>query len=241
MLWEMHEPPIDVDLWGYFQEIPRCWQPHRSLLRRMFALSDADEQSMKVWHSDATRGGERSLFAIHLRRGDYRELQSSDLPWYRLVLEEWYLVWLRALWPTLHDPVLYVATDEPETTLPLFQEFAPISPTFAATDFSLPDHIRDFEILRRADCLAISNGSFSRMASILAPSTQKCFYPSFQAQRFVPYEPWMDPAFRIRFADGKLPPSRRSQAAGLRLPARIIAQSCKRWVSISWMTDGSGR
>src|SRR5262249_39064204 len=25
-LWEMDDPPIDIDLWGYFQEIPECWR-----------------------------------------------------------------------------------------------------------------------------------------------------------------------------------------------------------------------
>ena len=32
-LWERNDPPIDIDLWGYFQEIPECWRKHRPLLR----------------------------------------------------------------------------------------------------------------------------------------------------------------------------------------------------------------
>ena len=30
VLWKVDEPPVDIDLWGYFQEIPECWQKHRS-------------------------------------------------------------------------------------------------------------------------------------------------------------------------------------------------------------------
>ena len=30
--WYADDPPIDIDLDGYFQEIPECWQKHRALL-----------------------------------------------------------------------------------------------------------------------------------------------------------------------------------------------------------------
>jgi hypothetical protein len=64
--------------------------------------------------------------------------------------------------------------------------------------------VRDFEVLRRADYLAICNSSFPRMAAILAPPEQRCFIPSFTTQAFEPYEPWIDPAFWARF--GPFPP-----------------------------------
>jgi glycosyltransferase involved in cell wall biosynthesis/capsular polysaccharide biosynthesis protein len=195
-LWELDDPPADVDLWGYFQEIPECWRRHRPLLRRMFELSVEDQNSIDVWHNDLTRGGKRTLVAVHVRRGDYR---GNGLPWLRLVPEEFYLDWLRTTWQTLCDPLLFVATDEPKEILQRFKEFAPISATGSLQH--LPAHVRDFEILRRADYLAICNSSFSRMAAILAPSIQRCFLPSFQMRCFTPYEPWIDPGFWARFAE----------------------------------------
>ena len=200
-LWDIDDPPIDIDLWGFFQEIPECWRRHRLLLRRMFQLSIAHQNAIDARCYAVTRGGRRTLVAVHVRRGDYRNLQLQDAPWFRLVPEEWYLDWLRAIWPTLCDPLLFVATDEPDAILPLFQEFEVVSATFGTAAQALPDHICDFEILRRADYLAICNSSFSRMAAILAPSTQRCFLPSFQTQDFVPYEPWIDPGFWTRFAE----------------------------------------
>src|SRR5262249_24893608 len=72
-----------------------------------------------------------------------------------------------------------------------------------------------------ADYLAICNSSYSRMAAILAEPTQKCFIPSFAMQCFVPYEPWMDPAFWARFADtGVLSQSRVETQSELELSAR---------------------
>ncbi|HEY4406513.1 MAG TPA: glycosyltransferase 61 family protein [Xanthobacteraceae bacterium] len=203
-LWERSDPPIDVDLAGFFQEIPACWRSHRPLLRRLFQLPPGHLQAIDAWRRDVTDGGRRTLVAIHVRRGDYRELQvENNTPWFRLVPTEWYRAWLRAIWPTLRDPLLYVATDEPEVIRPLFREFEMVSATFGSTAQALPDHVRDFEILRRADYLAVCNSSFSRMAAILAPENQNCFLASFETRDFVPYEPWMDPAFWARFKDSR--------------------------------------
>ena len=200
VLWRVDEPPIDIDLWGYFQEIPECWQKHRPLLRRMFQLSAEHRRAIEDWCSEVTQAGRRTLVAVHVRRGDYRHIRHSRWPWFRLVPEDWYILWLRSIWPTLRDPVLFVATDEPEAILPLFREFESASVILAQTAPAIPDHVRDFEILRRADYLAICNSSFSRMAAILASSTQKCVAPSFQMRCFVPYEPWIDRYFWERFS-----------------------------------------
>jgi hypothetical protein len=201
LMWDEHDPPIDIDLDGYFQEIPACWGRQRRLLRHLFQLAPEQQNSIDTWRHDATRGGQRTLVAIHVRRGTYRNLQLLESPWFRLVPERWYLAWLRSIWPTLHDPVLFVATDEPDAVLPLFAEFDTISADYAPSVQRLPSHVRDFELLRRADYLAICNSSFSRMAAILAPSAQKCFLPSFRTECFAPYEPWIDAVFWDRFAD----------------------------------------
>ncbi len=34
--WDAERPPVDVDFWGYFQNVPACWRPHRAFLRRLF-------------------------------------------------------------------------------------------------------------------------------------------------------------------------------------------------------------
>jgi glycosyltransferase involved in cell wall biosynthesis len=199
-LWESDDPPINIDLQGYFQEIPECWRRHRPLLRSLFQLPAEHIHAIDTWRNDVAGNGRRTLVAIHLRRGDYRTLQRRDHPWFRIVPADWYLKWLRTMWPTLREPLLFVATDEPDAILPVFQEFEMVSPPGEIAR-TLPDHIRDFEILRRADYLAICNSSFSRMAAVLAPSTQKCFLPSFETQEFEPYEPWIDPSFWARFAN----------------------------------------
>ncbi|MBV9403810.1 MAG: hypothetical protein JO211_00590, partial [Acidobacteriaceae bacterium] len=202
--WDADDPPINIDLKGYFQELPECWRKHRPLLRHMFELVPELRHSIEGWHDQVTEGGRRTLVAIHLRRGDYRKLQNETTPWFRIVPEGWYVEWLRTIWPTLRDPILFIGTDDPHAIRPLFEKFETVSATGGSFAQALPHYIRDFEILRRADYLAICNSSFSRMAAILAPSTQKCFLPSFESQCFEPYDPWMDPDFWPRFADSWL-------------------------------------
>ncbi|MGA2117475.1 MAG: glycosyltransferase 61 family protein [Bryobacteraceae bacterium] len=200
-IWEPDEPAINIDLDGYFQEIPECWRRHRPLLRRLFELPPEHVRAIDNWRHEVTDGGRRTLVAIHVRRGDYRNMQLRNQPWFRIVPDEWYLEWLRNIWPTLRNPVLFVGTDEPDAILPVFREFEMIPAPPPSISEALSDYVRDFEILRRANYLAICNSSFSRMAAILAPPDQKCFLPLFQTQSFEPYEPWMDPAFWVRFAN----------------------------------------
>jgi hypothetical protein len=198
-LWDVEEPPLGVNMRGYFQETPLCWRKHRQFLRRLFQLPFPLEGAVDAWLADVTRSGQRTLVAIHLRRGDYRKSPADNMR-LRLIPEEWYLAWLRTIWPELRDPLLFVATDEPNVIRPLFKEFETILATFGGTAQLLPDFLRDFEILRRADYLAICNSSFSRMAAILAQPAQRCFLPTFQKKCFVPYEPWLDRDFWARFA-----------------------------------------
>jgi len=218
-LWDWDVPPTDIDLTGYFQELPECWRQHRPLLRRMFEPLPAHRAALDAWRDAVTDGGRRPLVAIHIRRGDYRNLQSDGAPWFRMVPASWYLDWLRSLWPTLHDPVLYAATDEPDAILPLFREFHPVSLEAGGPVLGLPGYLRDFEVLRRAGHLAICNSSYSRMAAILAPATQHCFLPSFRTQSFAPYEPWIDPAFWRRFADSSSVQPRPASAQPLKTAA----------------------
>ena len=207
MLWEADDPPIDADLWGYFQETPECWRRHRQLLRQMFSLPADWQIAFDAWRRTLTRGGERSLVALHVRRGDYR---THSLPYFQFVPEQLYLDWLRKIWPTLSDPLLFIATDEPDSVLRHFAEFSPI--TELASLEQLPAYVRDFEVLRHADGLAVCNSSYSRMAAILADEAQKCFLPSHETGRFEPYQPWIDAGFWARFAK-RLPPTREVETA----------------------------
>lgn len=201
-LWTADDPPIDVDFFGYFQELPPCWHPHRHFLRRLFSLNETQNAAVDRWINGLTKDGQ-PLVAIHVRRGDYVELHKQGLLWYRPIPLDWYVDWLTELRKLVPDFVLFVATDAPDDVLPAFAAFSPVSGADAPLDLTLAMDILDFEILRRAKHLAIANSSYSRMAALLAEDGQACVIPDFAISRFETYLPWSDRAFWQRFSLGQ--------------------------------------
>lgn len=216
-LWTMERPPIDCDFWGYYQNIPPCWAPHREFLRRVFLPRRDWNAPVKSWLARHRPPG-TTLVAIHLRRGDYRAYESSK-PWFRTVPEEWYRRWLAAIWPHLENPVLFIASDERASVLPAFAEYAPVTSGDAEIDMPEPRLFADFAILQAADVIAICNSSFSRLAAILAADQQRAFIPSFATETFEPYEPWASDRFWQRFGA----PDPRSRSRVPRFLRRFLA------------------
>lgn len=197
-LWDEDRPPVDVDFSGYYQNIPACWLPHRSYLRRLFEPLPAWRAPVERWLARHRPPG-ATLVAIHLRRGDYRGYDPAVKPWFRVIPEDWYLGWLAEIWPRLANPVLFVATDDREAVLPAFAAYAPLTAVAAEADMPEPRFLADFEIMAHADVLAICNSSFSRMAALLAPAWQRCFVPAVATQTFELYDPWATDQFWQRF------------------------------------------
>jgi hypothetical protein len=202
-LWEIDDPPRNVDFKGYFQSLPPQWAPHRAFIRRLYTLKPEWRGVIDRLHGDLARSdastGPRTLVSIHVRRGDYRNYDHDRRPEFRLVPADWYRALLDEIWPGLERPVLHVATDEPETILPTFAGYEQLDAGFFARDFGIPDHVRDFVLLQEADVLAASNSSFSTMAAVTGKPGQTCWLADFRVQGFTPYDPWIEPSYCARF------------------------------------------
>ncbi|CAO3459736.1 tetratricopeptide repeat protein [Azospirillum largimobile] len=130
-----------------------------------------------------------TVVALHIRRGDF--------VWFRYTITEtsWYVDWLKALWPTLDRPVLYIATDDP-ATIGDFAEFAPASLSDLAKDGAVEpwaglEFLQDFHVLMNADVLGVSAQSgYSQLASLLNRNARLFVEPDAAAQRIRPYSPW---------------------------------------------------
>ena len=125
----------------------------------------------------------KTLVALHLRRGDFGHGPFWIAP------ESWYLDWLATLWPQLDQPVLYIASDDPN----IFRQFAAYSPVTAA-DFEPPipgaEFYDDFHVLSQADHLAISNSGFSFVAGLLNSRARGFLRPDLARRQLVAYDPW---------------------------------------------------
>ncbi|MFS2013749.1 tetratricopeptide repeat protein [Azospirillum sp. CT11-132] len=130
-----------------------------------------------------------TVVALHIRRGDF--------VWFRYTITEtaWYVDWLKALWPTLDRPVLYIATDDP-ATIADFAEFAPVSLDDLAKDGSVQpwtglEFLQDFHVLMNADVLGVSAQSgYSQLAALLNRNARLFVEPDAAARRIRPYSPW---------------------------------------------------
>lgn len=130
-----------------------------------------------------------TVVALHIRRGDF--------VWFRYTITEtaWYVDWLKALWPTLDRPVLYIATDDP-ATIADFAEFAPVSLDALAKDGAVEpwtglEFLQDFHVLMNADVLGVSAQSgYSQLAALLNRNARLFVEPDAAAGRIRPYSPW---------------------------------------------------
>lgn len=185
-----HAPPLKrLDLAGYFQSHTRQYAPHRDFIERLFRpVGEAAAAGNLAVERLRDRG--RTVFGIHLRRGDYVG-RTSDSPFYPAPTQ-WYLRWLEELWPRAEDPVLYIASDEPATVVGDFASYHPVVAADLGVDLPRAAYFIDYYMLCHADLLAISNSSFSFHAAMLNRRAAQFVRPDRLRQALVCFDPWDD-------------------------------------------------
>ncbi|WP_376967271.1 hypothetical protein ABNQ39_35680 (plasmid) [Azospirillum sp. A26] len=131
---------------------------------------------------EALRRRGRTLVAVHIRQTDWWNRDYTPL--------SLYLDWLDGLWPTLEDPVLFVATDEP-SVVPEFARFDPVTPADFPVRWEGLEYLQDFHVMTRADILAISTGAFAATAAALNPSPRLLVHPEEGNRGLVPFKVWL--------------------------------------------------
>lgn len=194
-LWRDEPVPRDVDFKGWFQEVPDVWRVHRQFIRRLFTLKPRWARPLDRLRQRLQTEG-RTLVVIHVRRGDYVE---ASQPQFRTVPVAWYRQTLAELWPRLRAPVLHIGTDEPAKILSEFADYPQLGNELARLPANMPEHVRDFMLMRDADYLLACNSSFSTLASLLAEEGQTCLLVDHERQTFVPFDLWTEQRFWHRF------------------------------------------
>lgn len=176
---------VNVDFWGYFTGDTSILAPWRDRIRSWFQVREdlASPIMTDIRHLTKDDG---TLVALHLRRGDF----GTGPHW--IAPESWYTSWLAEMWSTWRNPRLYIATDDPAT----YRHFAAYQPVTAADLRPSPPGVEflvDFLALRSADVAAVSNSSFSVLATMLADAPQHAVRPDREGGRLVRYNPWSSP------------------------------------------------
>ncbi|TWA58827.1 tetratricopeptide repeat protein [Azospirillum brasilense] len=175
----------DRDVSGYFCGDTTPLAPFREEFRALFTPG----RHLRP-HADAVLGrlrdAGRTVVALHLRRGDFG--------WGRFWIAptSWYLSWLETVWPTLDRPLLFIATDDP-AEVPAFAAYRPVTGRDLAEPVAGAEFFTDFHVLCHADRVAISNSSFSFVATMLNRSAGGFHRPDPTRGALVPYDPWAAP------------------------------------------------
>jgi tetratricopeptide (TPR) repeat protein len=179
------ETPADRDVTAYFCGDIGFLAPHREAFRGFFTLAP----QIRPWADALTarlRAAGGTVAAVHIRRGDFGWGPFWTAP------ESWYLRWLEAVWPGLDRPVLYVATDDPRC-LSAFAAYRPLCAPDLAEPIPGAEFLTDFHVLCEADLVAVSNSSFSFVATMLNRRAQSFVRPDRARQALVSYAPWSAP------------------------------------------------
>lgn len=173
------------DVTGFFCGDTAAWRDRAAQFRALYTPGRKIRPFLdQAWRALESAG--KTVVAIHLRRGDFGYWK------YWIAPVEWYLVWLRAIWPSLDKPVLYIATDD-AAVLPRFAEFSPWDAS--RLDIRIPgaDFMIDHHVLRNADHVAISNSTFSFTAAMLNERALTFVRPHPDRRELVAFEPWASP------------------------------------------------
>jgi FkbM family methyltransferase len=187
-------PLKNRDLWGYFQYHTQYYKPHKSHFRSLFQPTAKIEQQLRPGLKRLQLNG-KTVVGLHLRRGDYGYEHFFVAP------SAWYLEWLKGLWETLDNPVLFIASDQPEIVVKDFAEYQPLTAQDLGVELTPASFYPDFYFLSHCDVLAISNSSFSFAASLLNEHCKFFFRPHLPSQKLIPFDPWDS---EVIFRDAKV-------------------------------------
>lgn len=179
---EGENTPANVELQGFFSDTFERWKHRRDEIRAFFKPSPKLLPLVESWVT-AVRSHGSEVVAIHLRRGDFDGETFWKAP------EEIYLNWLNALWPTLANPVLYVASDEP-SVIAAFEKFAPISAVHLEGKVPGIEFYTDHAIITHADHVAVSPSTFSWTACWLNTTAKSFSRPNRATGSMEPWDPW---------------------------------------------------
>lgn len=175
----------DHDVSGYFCGDTTPLAPFKEEFRALFTPGRHLQS-----HADALLGrlrdAGRTVVALHLRRGDFG--------WGRFWIApaSWYRHWLETVWSTLDRPLLFIATDDP-AQLREFAAYRPVTAGDLAEPIAGAEFFTDFHVLCHADRVAISNSSFSFVATMLNRNASEFRRPDPARRALVPYNPWAAP------------------------------------------------
>jgi hypothetical protein len=192
---------VKHDFQGYAQHHTSYYRADRNYIRKLFRPVGSVAQRLRP-AVEKLHAGSRTVVGIHLRRGDYGRQSFYVTP------VQWYLITLAELWPTLHNPVLFVATESPQL-LKHFAAFLPETAESLGVNLGAEplehyqylgvdvkskeplqmDFFPDWYLLSQCDVLLAPNSTFSFTAAMMG-LCERFFRSSLPKGGFEEIDPW---------------------------------------------------
>ena len=173
----------------------KYYAPYRAEIEAEFAHKGIyleAEKSMKAGF-EALPG---PVAVVHLRRGDFGTGVFFQTP------NSWYVDWLRNLQAQEPNLQVYIASDDPDAAGNDFDGFNLISESQLGLAQVEHPFFYDFTAMRLSKFVAISNSTFSFLASALNKDAALTVRPDPEIGKLVPYSAWSsDPMIRSHTAE----------------------------------------
>lgn len=187
----------NVDVWGWFQWHTSHFAPFKNVIRDTFeAVPELKMPMTEAFNSRVRfRGGKKhTVVGLHLRLGDYQNIAASSFGY--CAPTSWYLQWLSKIWPTLENPILFVASDDIAAVLRDFAAYSPV--TSDSVGLEIPEEMKglkagffpDWFSLTQCDVLAISNSTFSFSACLMNQRPNARFFRAHYCGAILEIDPW---------------------------------------------------
>jgi hypothetical protein len=202
---------VNTDWRGYAQYHASYYAPWKYEIRSWFmpTLEVLDQVLPATQWALEQFIAKRTIIGLHIRRGDYGRLI------FHLTPKEWWRKWLEENWQRFVNPILFIATESPET-LEWFADYDPV--TMADLNVTLKpsrryynylshdlakrepwqmDFFPDWYMLTLCDVLALSNSTFGFTAAMMNKFLQECWRSSIPEQGFESIDPWDSRPMRL--------------------------------------------
>lgn len=176
---------LNVDLWGYFQIKTSFYAQYKNVFKETFAFrKEVEKILLNHLGFIKSESENKDIIAIHLRRGDYGYSKYYRAP------SSWYRTWINQKRYEPSKNIIYICSEEPE----IFEErFSGFKVLHAKKIPNLDKNLYwlfDFFVLTMANKVAISNSTFSFLASMLNDKSDSFVRPSFKKRALLQYDPW---------------------------------------------------
>lgn len=189
-----------LDISGYFHYQTKNLIPNKDLFQSTFRINDALKNRINQRLRDLNI---KNLIAIHVRATDYLSIEKESGGFGFAMSPNFNEIKIKLdnLRNAGEDGVVYLASDDlayaSKGLINLGVNHITCRDIFHET-IEDDDLFTDFTLLTLADCILISNSSFSFAAAMLNQKAKLFFRPCIQTKKYLPFDPWDDYVLHVK-------------------------------------------